>query len=164
MKIRGKFARRHTCTRTPTDVETHLAQYGTVETEPLSLEALVEARNVLGDKVSLAVLDHSHYAEAEEMYRQAGMAVLGEEHQQTLQMDHDLAFALSLQGRHAEAERIYRHVGAVQQRLLGDEHLETLESRHDMTIAISEQGRYAEAEEIIEKLLAVEQRVVRNIV
>ncbi len=64
------------------------------------------------------------------------------------------------EGKHTEAERIFREVHATQLRVLGAEHLDTLHSAANLAQCLSIQGKYAEAEQIQRKVHAVEARVI----
>ena len=72
----------------------------------------------------------------------------------------NLAQSLYGEGKHAEADRIFREVHSVQIRVLGVEHPNTLSSAANLALGLSNQGKYAEAEQIQREVYAVEKRVI----
>ena len=72
----------------------------------------------------------------------------------------NLASSLSVQGKHAEAERIHREVLGANRRVLGEEHPSTLTSANNLASSLSDQGKHAEAEEMLQALLATCRRVL----
>ena len=71
-------------------------------------------------------------------------------------------FAIGLQanGQAAAAEREYRLVNQVQERVLGAEHSDTLASRGNLANALQAQGRHAEAEQEHRAALKLQERVL----
>jgi hypothetical protein len=59
----------------------------------------------------------------------AGTLVLGDEHPATLAARDNLARVTGLQGRHREAEPMFREVLAEQEKLLGGQHPDTVRTR-----------------------------------
>jgi tetratricopeptide (TPR) repeat protein len=70
------------------------------------------------------------------------------------------ANALYLQGKHAEAESMYRKTLAVDQRVSGPEHPQTLATVTNLANTLLSQGNYAEAETTYRAVLAIQQRVL----
>ena len=62
-------------------------------------------------------------------------------------------------GQFAEAEKEYRAVLAIRERLLGPEHPDTLTSRNNLACVLEAQGNHAEAEKEDRRLLAIRRRV-----
>ena len=71
---------------------------------------------------------------------------VGSAHADTLSLRNELANLLLRQRRAAEAEREYRTVFALRERVLGPRHPLTLSSRNNLANAIDAQDRHAEAE------------------
>ena len=65
------------------------------------------------------------------------------------------ATALRRQQARQEAEKVYRAVLEVSNRVLGADHPDTLQSRNDLALALQEQGKWQEAEEIHGEVLEV---------
>ena len=86
--------------------------------------------------------------------------MLGPEHSETLATAGNLATSLSLQGKHADAEKINRELLKVQTRVLGAENPNTLTTAGDLSHSLSCQGKHAEAEAINLVLLRVIRRVL----
>ena len=72
----------------------------------------------------------------------------------------NLATALDNEGKHAEAEEIYRKMLAVQKRVLGKDHFNTLMTASNLPITLKKQGKHAEAEEMYRETLVVQRRVL----
>src|SRR2546428_255679 len=60
---------------------------------------------------------------------------------------------LSLQGRYADAEPMFRQVLAARRRVLGEDHPDTLSTEHRLGWLIGRQGRYGEAVDIVNQVL-----------
>ena len=73
---------------------------------------------------------------------------------------HNLADALSHQGKRADAEEMQREVLAMRKRVLGAQHPDTLTAASNLAISLSHQGKRAEAEEMQREVLAVWRRVL----
>jgi len=72
---------------------------------------------------------------------------------------HNVATTLAAQGKHIEAEKEYRSVIAVRERVLGPEHARTLVSRNDLANALFAEGKHAEAQKEYRAVLAIQERV-----
>ena len=70
-----------------------------------------------------------------------------------------LAQVLAQQGKHAEAEKMFRGLLASTTLLLGQEHPETLGMAAGVAASLVEQETYAEAEEILVPMLAARKQV-----
>ncbi len=86
--------------------------------------------------------------------------VLGPEHPGTLATTANLALSLSRQGKHAEAEQIYREALAVETRVLGPEHPGTLNTARNLAVTLFDQRKYAEAQPLCAAALEVQRRVL----
>ncbi|MFI6497953.1 tetratricopeptide repeat protein [Nonomuraea typhae] len=87
------------------------------------------------------------------------VALLGQEHLDTLFSRHKLARVLMEQERWAEAEAELRDVAAGEARICGPENHDTLTARHSLAKAIlATPGRVAEAEEMIDEIMEIRQR------
>jgi len=75
----------------------------------------------------------------------------------TVQFNH--GEALYQEGDYAGAEKEFRAVLAVRERILGPEHPATLISRNNLAVALGAQDKYAEAEREHRAVLAVEERM-----
>jgi tetratricopeptide (TPR) repeat protein len=58
---------------------------------------------------------------------------------------HNLANALQVQGKHAEAEKEHRAVLAIRERVLGAEHPDVFLSCYNLALCLEKQGRLEEA-------------------
>lgn len=85
--------------------------------------------------------------------------VLGEEHPDTLESLHNLAFFYDDQGRLAKAEPLYQRVLAAYERVRGMEDIDTLRSLNNLAVFYEEQGRLADAEPLFKQALAAYERV-----
>jgi tetratricopeptide (TPR) repeat protein len=72
----------------------------------------------------------------------------------------NLALSIERQGRHTEAERLYREVLVVMQSVLGPEHPDTLRCMHNLAVVIFDQGRHTESERLFQDVLEVQRRVL----
>jgi tetratricopeptide (TPR) repeat protein len=82
------------------------------------------------------------------------------EHPQMLALRFQLAAAMRLLGRAADAEAEYRQVLDAWQRILGPEHPDTLATRHAIAAVMADQGRAAGAEAEYRQVLDAEQRIL----
>ena len=84
----------------------------------------------------------------------------GEEHPDTLTARHGLAEQIGNQGRHQEAEAMYRAIWKIRRRpdVLGKEHPDTLFSRNNLAWQIGKQGRYQEAEAELRAIRKIQRR------
>jgi hypothetical protein len=85
---------------------------------------------------------------------------LPEEDVHRLDAANNLARALDNQGKHAEAETIYRDVLAVMRRVLGPEHPDTFVIANNLANALSDQGKHTEALTMCRELLVARRRVL----
>ena len=69
-----------------------------------------------------------------------------------------LGGALQDQGKHGEAEAVYRPTLAARRRVLGPEHPRTLATGYNLAACLFGQGQHTEAAEILRGVLAVHQR------
>lgn len=67
---------------------------------------------------------------------------------------------MAWQGDVAEAERLYRDVLQVQERVLGTNHPSTLTTRYDIASTVARQGDAAEAERLYRDLLQAQERAL----
>jgi hypothetical protein len=86
--------------------------------------------------------------------------LLGAEHPDTLTSANNLAWSLSSQGKHADAERILREVFGARKRVLGAEHPNTLLSASNLATTLSDQGKHADAERIQREVHEVLKRIL----
>ena len=96
------------------------------------------------------------YHEAEkhlQRARELRVDVLGEEHNETLETESQLAYAMMSMGRLDEAETLHRNVLEIRKRTLGDEHLDTLGSMTNLATTLEHLGRDREAESLNRKAL-----------
>ena len=84
---------------------------------------------------------------------------LGQKHPKTWMPAGKLAQVLAQQGKHAEAEEMFRGLLASTTLLLGQEHPETLDMAAGVAASVVDQEKYAEAEEILVPVLATRKRV-----
>ena len=101
--------------------------------------------------------------QAEPLLRQALVHrtdILGLEHPDTLMSRNNLAAALHLEGKYAEAEEENRAMLVIREHVLGTEHPDTLNSRNNLAVALSSQGKYAEAEVEHRAVLSIRERVL----
>lgn len=85
---------------------------------------------------------------------------LGANHPSVLKSRNNLAAALQVQDKHAEAEEEHRAVLALRERVLGAEHRDTLASRSNLALALDNQGRHAESVQEHRARIAIEERVL----
>jgi tetratricopeptide (TPR) repeat protein len=85
---------------------------------------------------------------------------LPEEDEQRLRAAGNLAIALDAQGKHTEAEILYREVLAVRRRVQGPEHPRTLAMAMNLAASLDDQGKYVEAETMYRDMLVVQRRVL----
>ena len=78
----------------------------------------------------------------------------------TLGVAGNLGSALLDQGKHSDAEAVYRDTLERQREVLGPEHASTLRTASSLATALQNQGKYAEAEPVLRDTLAIQQRVL----
>ncbi len=86
--------------------------------------------------------------------------VLGPNNADTLKSLNTLAKTMYLQGRNAEAEKLFQKALETRRRVLGPEHPDTLQSQSDLAENLSMQGRYAEAEKLRRETYDIRRRVL----
>jgi tetratricopeptide (TPR) repeat protein len=86
--------------------------------------------------------------------------VLGREHRATLATTSKLATALDSQGKHAQAEAIFKEVIEMRARAMGPEHPETLISMHGLAVTLGAMGSHSAAEDLFQKTLEIRRRVL----
>ncbi len=102
------------------------------------------------------------HPKSEKVYREliaANELALGAEHPDTLKNRNNLAFALSAQGKWAEAELEFRAVLAIRERVFGPEHPDTIICQSDLASVLNAQDKYAEAEKEFHTVLPFLERV-----
>jgi len=72
----------------------------------------------------------------------------------------NLANVYRAQGRHAEAERLYRETLDGERRVLGEDHPQRLAAANDFAALFKDQGRYAESAALYRETLDRERRVL----
>ena len=88
------------------------------------------------------------------------VAGLGGEHEQTLALRFQQAYARRFLGQAAEAETQYRQVLDAQRRVLCPDHPDTLTTRHNIGRVLADQGRTADAEREYQQVLDARLRVL----
>ena len=88
------------------------------------------------------------------------MAVLGAEHELTVQLRHNLAEAYILKGRYAEHAGILRELLAIRTRTLGADHPGTLSLLHNLAGSLRRGGQLDEALALYQRLEAVQADVL----
>jgi serine/threonine protein kinase/Tfp pilus assembly protein PilF len=86
--------------------------------------------------------------------------LLGEEHPDTLEAMTNLGHLLQTQGRHVDAERLYRDALERSRRVLGDDHPDTLRVLNSLSSLLQQEGKLAEAEPLRYEALERTQRVL----
>ncbi len=86
--------------------------------------------------------------------------MLGPDHTDTLTSVNNLAELYRAQGRHSEAEPLFKRALTARERLLGPEHPQTLISVNALASLYQAQGRYSEAEQLYRRALAARERVL----
>ena len=86
--------------------------------------------------------------------------VLGPNHADTLKSLNTLAKAMYLQGRNAEAEKLFQKALETRRRVLGPAHPDTLQSQSDLAENLSVQGRYADAAKLRQETYDIRRRVL----
>jgi tetratricopeptide (TPR) repeat protein len=85
---------------------------------------------------------------------------LGEEHWDTLETMHDLAYLLKCRGEYDEAERLLQKAVAILERKIGKDDPETIHSMGCLAVVLSEHAKYGEAETIHRQILESKERVL----
>jgi non-specific serine/threonine protein kinase/serine/threonine-protein kinase len=129
---------------------------GKFERQPL-VEASI--RETIGETYTALGL----YSEAEHHLQRALIlrrAVIGEEHRETLETMHALAFVYQSQGEYRDAEALLMKTMQVQQRALGAENRDTLAAMSDLASLYDDEGNYAQAELLYTKTQQALRRVL----
>jgi hypothetical protein len=74
--------------------------------------------------------------------------VLGKNHPDTLTSMNNLAVAVEMQSKYAEAEAMHRQTLQLMETVLGKDHPDTLTSMNNLAIALEKQGKGAEAKAV----------------
>ncbi len=80
------------------------------------------------------------------------------EHNDTIDELADSAYLCECQGRHVEAERLYRQVLILKQRRLGSDHLEVATSLNDLATLYASRNRHKEAQPLLQQALRIQQQ------
>ncbi|RYP17412.1 hypothetical protein DL765_004542 [Monosporascus sp. GIB2] len=83
--------------------------------------------------------------------------VLGREHPDTLSSMNELAFLLQSQGKHEEAEQMYRRTLELREAALGRKHPDTFTSMNNLAGVLREQGKYEEAKQMHRQILELKE-------
>lgn len=86
------------------------------------------------------------------------LAALGQEHSETLDSMHNLAFALTCRGEHEEAEALLRKAVPIVVRVFGEDHPRTVHSLSCLTTVLRRDSKYAEAEVILRRIADIKER------
>jgi len=86
--------------------------------------------------------------------------LLGEEHPDTADSYHNLAYNLDAQGKYPEAEKGYRKALDIRRQVLGEDHPDTASSYNNLAANLHSQGKYAEADQGHRKALAIRLKVL----
>ena len=109
--------------------------------------------------------DLGRLEEAEELHRDAiarfGKA-FGSANRPYMQMVTSLGTVITGQGRHAEAEQLYRTNYDAQRRVMGEAHMDTLMTQMNIANALHRQGtaKHADAREMFFKNLALKEQAL----
>ncbi|WYZ42301.1 hypothetical protein EsH8_V_001196 [Colletotrichum jinshuiense] len=132
-------------------------------THPNSEDTSEEDAPVTSQGIADVLLSKNSYKEDERFYRRSVESlkrVLGEEHKDTLDAIHRLAFTLYYQNKYKEAEQVYRQALDGRKRVLGEEHKDTLHTIHSVAGTLYCQGKYKEAEQVYRQALIGRKRVL----
>lgn len=88
----------------------------------------------------------------------ARRAELGNAHRDTLEALNALGLQLRSQGRHLEAEPLYREALEGFRALYGDDHADTLSMRGNLALVLQDQGKFDEAEAMLRDVLESSRR------
>ncbi|TRX93638.1 hypothetical protein FHL15_005610 [Xylaria flabelliformis] len=83
---------------------------------------------------------------------ESNMKTLGQEHSETIDTMHNLAFVLTRRGEHEEAEALLRKAVPMVERLFGEDHTRTMHSLNCLTTVLRRNGKYTEAEDILRQI------------
>jgi CHAT domain-containing protein len=82
---------------------------------------------------------------------------LGKDHPDVAQTLDFLAAVYDSQGRHAEAEALYKRALAIEEKALGADHPVVAAALNDLAIVYEAQGKYADAEGLYQRALAIQE-------
>ncbi len=103
------------------------------------------------------------YCQAERLIRELleyEIALYGNEHQEVLTTQHNLAWVIHAQGNYNEALTLYQSILEVRQQILGDEHPHTLTTQHQLANVLYSQGAYAKATDRYQSVLRIRQQML----
>ncbi|KAI1158206.1 heterokaryon incompatibility protein-domain-containing protein [Nemania serpens] len=86
------------------------------------------------------------------------LEALGQEHPETLDSMHNLAFVLTCRGEHEEAEALLRKAVPIVERVFGKDHPQTIHSLSCLTTVLRRDGKYAEAEVVLRRIADIKER------
>jgi len=86
--------------------------------------------------------------------------VLGPDHRVTVQSTKNLAMAYSTDGRHKEAETLFREGLTANRRMLGPDHPETAVAIGNLAMVLMNSKQYAEAEKLYREALELDTRLL----
>jgi tetratricopeptide (TPR) repeat protein len=93
-------------------------------------------------------------AEAADLLEQ-GLALIGTDHPQKLQLEHSLALVYQAQGNPARAETLLRAILVARERILGELHIELLPVLADLARVLVGLGDYLAARELLQRILSI---------
>ena len=130
----------------------------------LSMDAELRAQmlHVMGR----AYLNLGLFSRAESLFEkgiQAAKSLGGEASRETLDTEHDLAWAVFQQGRVSEAEKIERRLLDTQRRVLGPDHPDTLGTVEELALTVCQEskGQCAEGIDLTRDVLKRQKRTLR---
>ncbi|KAI1185657.1 heterokaryon incompatibility protein-domain-containing protein [Nemania serpens] len=88
------------------------------------------------------------------------LAALGQEHSETLDSMHNLAFVLTCRGEHEEAEVLLRKALLIVERVFGEDHPRTIHSMSCLTTVLRRDRKYAEAEVMLRRIENIKERTL----
>ncbi|KAI3321448.1 heterokaryon incompatibility protein-domain-containing protein [Xylariaceae sp. AK1471] len=90
------------------------------------------------------------------------LEALGQEHSETLDTMHNLAFVLTCRGEHEDAEVLLRKAVPVVESVFGEDHPRTTHSMSCLTTVLRQDGKYAEAEAMLRRIADIKERSLGN--
>src|SRR5712671_6523173 len=66
------------------------------------------------------------------------------------------------QGRHADAEPLYKRALAIREKALGPDHRDVAQSLHNLGLLYGSQRRYADAEQVYQRALTIREKGSRS--
>ena len=130
---------------------------------PNNAPHLASAHTLLGDVlIHASEKVRARHADAEKSYRQA-LAIVeqraGGDQLEIAQALHNVADALSWQGKHADGEKLEKRAREIRERLTGPGSAETAESIDKLGVFARAQERYDEAETLIKQALELREKL-----